>query len=157
MIKVAKKIEGMRPNTGHINTRMNLSQSSNKASSLNKDSRKLRNNRNIKSAIPSGIPKPAIRKKLQNCEKFKSGKFSKFLDYLIEIKNDMHNASIDDFTPFLHHNNDEQDLQGKTREGNMSAMRKGGKKPTQRQISEYYILTIAKEAETYFKLDEIRK
>jgi len=180
MIDVYESMKS-RPTTGNINQRGQLSQSSEHtskydygASKANEEIMSLRynrrgtSNRNIRSAIPQhltqdnyilhqGHNKPNFRResiKKKTEKEMRHGKFSKFLDYLIDIKNEEQNTTMDDINSLMKSNDTSFKKQANR---NMSAPGRARKKPTKDQISEYYILTIAKEADNYFQLDKIRK
>jgi len=172
MAEVYQSLGKSRPATGQINARLNLSQSSDTASrfdygasrandeimSLRYNKRSI-NNRNIRSAIPrapkSNYRRESIKKKTE--KNMRHGKFSKFLDYLLDIKNEAQNTTADDINSLMQSNETYQPKSQKFGVRNMSAPGRARKRPTKDQISEYYILTIAREADNYFQLDEIRK
>ncbi|CAI2367198.1 unnamed protein product [Moneuplotes crassus] len=172
MMDVYKNIGRSRPTTGYINQRVQLSQSSEAASRFdygasraNDEIMSLNNygfsQRNIQSAIPRVKTKTCYRResiKRKTDKNMRHGKFSKFLDYLLEIKNDSQNTTADEISSVMKTNESSyHKIPKKIGMRNMSAPGRPRKRPTKEQISDYIIMTIAKEAENYFKLDTMRK
>jgi len=147
-----------RPTTCYTNGRANISQNADIRQHLVSAKK-----RNIMSAIPRGRPtsnykRVSIRQATQKA--MRHGKFSKFLDFLLEIKNDAQNTSTDEIMSIVQEpaeyygSNMSEKYKSQT---NSSVPTNQRRKVQKKQLADYYIFAIAQEAENYFKLDEVRK
>lgn len=168
--------EKKRPTTSHLNNKVTSSYNSDIHSSINygevnttddlrahRQERLFIKKRNVMSAIPKGRPPPQFKRvsiKKTTEKGMRHGKFSKFLEFLLEIKNEAQNGTTDDAVS-LHEISDNyyttNASENRIGKRNMSAPGRPRNSIQRKQISDYYIFTIAKEAENYFKLDEVRK
>ena len=115
---------------------------------LNREGNLFFKKRNVMSAVPKGLP-PRQYKRMSiktDCENgMRHGKFVKFLDFLLELREDGISMTDKDMTKGA----------GKRRHSYKSPLETGSHNGFEDR--DYYIYTIALEAQNYFKLDEIRK
>lgn len=165
-----------RPTTSYTQVRMDMSHSSDFNSAidyggfkLNDDLRALRadnkffKKRNVMSAVPKGLPPTQYRRvsiKQATKKEMRHGKFSKFIDFLLELKSEAQNASLEEVLSVIPGSDSSKSRSvpgSKMGKRNMSLPAQRQKKATKKDSTDYYILTIANEVENYFKLDEVRK
>ena len=115
---------------------------------LNREGNLFFKKRNVMSAVPKGLP-PRQYKRMSiktDWEKgMRHGKFVKFLDFLLELRED--GVSMTE--------KDKSKGASKRRYSYKSPLEKGTHGGFEDR--DYYIYTIALEAQNYFKLDDVRK